>query len=255
MIHFLFPFLRSSLFVPAGVVPWKIMRNSHVLKQNSHDRKSKREASHPGYVRQNKHNRTSNSRGRALLPKKGAFLNIPVNTCLWWKQGAGKRALNPDGEAAAEGYCFKRIHVGKEWIISVDSFDMSRTLESFQADNPRILLATLGQLHILPSFYEVKTSLVCFSPGVLHSANIEIKVKVSPGEKVRLTCRCSCPNRGCEHARSQRRAGSGSGCFWGWKGAPRAPGTRWWRCRFQCDASAATGRFWKVSQYIIFASI
>lgn len=32
MIHFIFLFLRSSLFVWTGVVPWKIMRNSHVLE-------------------------------------------------------------------------------------------------------------------------------------------------------------------------------------------------------------------------------
>lgn len=56
-----------------------------------------------------------------------------------------------------------------------------------------------------------------------------------------LTCRSCCLSTGCERARRQRRAGSGSGCFWGWRGVPRVLGTQWSQCRSQCAASSVAG--------------
>lgn len=55
-----------------------------------------------------------------------------------------------------------------------------------------------------------------------------------------FTCRSSCQNKGCEPAQSQRRAGSVSECFWGWKEVPQVPGTQLWWYHSQYDASAAT---------------
>lgn len=57
-----------------------------------------------------------------------------------------------------------------------------------------------------------------------------------------LTCKSYCQIRGCVPAQSQTRVGSVSECFWGWRGALRAPGTQLWRCHSQCVASAAAGK-------------